>query len=203
MKDRINKAPPMVGDTVLTLPQTFSLRTEDTRRDRRNVEEIVKDLYDKLRAPLASYAYHLVGSTRDAEDLVQVAFIQLFDQLEHDGEIDNLRGWLYRVVHNLAIENVRQHDRRDSLLQKWFVDRGALTPESVESAEDEFIRREEIENALAGLNERERHSLVLRAEGLSYQEIADILEISPKSVSVYLARGLKKFESRHENNNHR
>ena len=173
----------MVGDTVLTLPQTFSLRTEDTRRDRRNVEEIVKDLYDKLRAPLASYAYHLVGSTRDAEDLVQVAFIQLFDQLEHD------------------IENVRQHDRRDSLLQKWFVDRGALTPEPVESAEDDFIRREEIENALAGLNERERHSLVLRAEGLSYQEIADILEISPKSVSVYLARGLKKFESRHENNN--
>jgi RNA polymerase sigma-70 factor (ECF subfamily) len=201
MNDTKNRAGPMVGETVLTLPQTFSLRTEDIRRGRRDVEEVVADLYGKLRTPLVSYVYHLVGTTRDAEDLVQVAFIQLFDQLEHDGEIDNLRGWLYRVVHNLAIEHARQHDRRGSLLQKWFADRGALTPESVESAEEGFIRREQIENALVVLNERERHSLVLRAEGLSYQEIADVLEISVKSVSVYLARGLKKFESKHENNN--
>lgn len=191
----------MTGESVLSLPQTFGLTIEDIRRSRRDVKEVVTELYVKLRAPLVSYVYHLVGSTRDSEDLVQVAFIQLFDQLEHDGEIDNLRGWLYRVVHNLAIEHVRQHDRRGSLLQKWFADRGALTPESVESAEEELIRREQIENALAALNERERHSLVLRAEGLSYQEIAEILEISVKSVSVYLARGLKKFESKHENNN--
>ena len=87
------------------------------------------------------------------------------------------------------------------LLQKWFADRGALSAESVESAEDAFVRREQIETALQMLNERERHSLLLRAEGLSYQEIADILEISVKSVSVYLARGLKKFESKHANNN--
>jgi DNA-binding CsgD family transcriptional regulator len=39
---------------------------------------------------------------------------------------------------------------------------------------------------------------MLRAEGLSYQEIAEVLEISAKSVSVYLARGLRKFENRHE-----
>jgi len=40
---------------------------------------------------------------------------------------------------------------------------------------------------------------MLRVEGLSYQEIADVLETSAKSVSVYLARGLKKFDSRYEN----
>src|SRR5258705_659944 len=198
MNDKINKAVLMTGETVLTLPQSCSLRTEIIRGDRRDVEEFITDLYDKLRVPLLSYVYYLVGSTRDGEDLVQVAFLTLFDQLEHNGEIANVRGWLYRVVHNLAIEHVRRHDRRGSLLQKWFADRGALTPESVESAEDDFIRREQIENALGVLNERERHSLMLRAEGLSYQEIADILEISVKSVSVYLARGLKKFETRYE-----
>jgi len=200
MNEPLDQEAPMTGEGVLTLPQTLSLRTEDIRRGRRGVEEVVTDLYSKLRAPLVSYVYHLVSSTRDAEDLVQVAFIQLFDQLAHNGEIENLGGWLYRVVHNLAIEHVRQHDRRGSLLQQWFADRGALSAESVESAEDAFVRREQIENALAKLNERERHSLLLRAEGLSYQEIADILEISVKSVSVYLARGLKKFESKHENN---
>lgn len=190
----------MIGDSVLALPQTISLRSEDIRRGRRDVREVVNDLYRQLRAPLASYVYHLVGSTRDAEDLVQIAFIQLFEHLEHDGEIENLRAWLYRVVHNLAIDQARQSDRRSSLLEQWFVDRGTLTPDSIESAEEDFIRREQIQNALATLNERERHSLLLRAEGLSYQEIADILEISVKSVSVYLTRGLRKFESKHEYN---
>lgn len=201
MNEPLDEEAPMTGEGALTLPQTESLRTEDIRRGRRGVEEVVTDLYSKLRAPLVSYVYHLVNSTRDAEDVVQVAFLQLFDQLEHDGYIENVRGWLYRVVHNLAIDHVRQHGRRSSLLQQWLADRGALSAESVESAEETFLRREQIENALAMLNERERHSLLLRAEGLSYQEIADILDISVKSVSVYLARGLKKFESKHANNN--
>ena len=48
------------------------------------------------------------------------------------------------------------------------------------------------------LNEKEQRCLMLRAEGLSYQEIADVLETTAKSVSVYLARGLKKFESKNE-----
>ena len=189
----------MIGDTVLALPQTISLRSEDIRRGRRDAREVVNDLYRQLRAPLASYVYHLVGSTRDAEDLVQIAFIQLFDHLEHDGEIENLRAWLYRVVHNLAVDQARQSDRRSTLMQQWFADRGALSPVAVESAEEEFIRREKIEQALATLNERERHALLLRTEGLSYQEIANVLEISVKSVSVYLTRGLKKYESNHEN----
>src|SRR6266545_2390821 len=147
MKDRISKDPPMVGDTVLTLPQTFSLTTEDIRRDRRNVEQVVKDLYGKLRAPLASYAYHLVGSTRDAEDLVQIAFIQLFDQLSLNIEIRNVRGWLFRVVHNLAVENASRLDRREALIQKWLPDRREPVTDS-RSAEDCLIRREQIENAL-------------------------------------------------------
>ena len=60
------------------------------------------------------------------------------------------------------------------------------------------MRQQEIKRALSVLAERERHCLMLRAEGLSYQEIGEVLEISAKSVSVYLARGLKKFETRYE-----
>ena len=128
MNEPLDEEAPMTGEGALTLPQTESLRTEDIRRGRRGVEEVVTDLYGKLRAPLVSYVYHLVNSTRDAEDVVQVAFLQLFDQLEHDGDIENVRGWLYRVVHNLAIDHVRQHGRRSSLLQQWLADRGAFYP---------------------------------------------------------------------------
>ena len=187
----------MDENSVLPLPQTFSLKIEDIRHGSKNVEEVVTDLYARLRPSLLSYIYHLVGSTRDAEDLVQIAFLQLFDHLSQKAGIENLRGWLYRVVYNLAIENARRSDKRESLIQKWFSNRETtLDPHS---AEEELIRREQIEQSLALLNERERHCLMLRAEGLSYQEIAEVLEISAKSVSVYLARGLKKFGPKNEN----
>lgn len=184
-----------MSDTVLPLPQTFSLKLEDLRRTSRSLEDVVTDLYTKLRPSLLSYVYHLAGSTSDAEDLVQIAFLQLFDHLSQKEEVRNLRGWLYRAVHSLAVGQARRADRRESLIKKWFDESGAAEA----SAEEEMIRRVQIEQSLAMLSERERHALMLRAEGLSYQEIAEILETSAKSVSVYLARGLKKFESRYEN----
>src|SRR5688572_18393910 len=107
-------------DETLPLPQPFSLTLDDIRRGP-GVEDVVTELYIKLRPALVSYVYHLVGSTRDAEDVVQITFIQLFDQLNANVEIRNVRGWLYKVVHNLAIEDVRRSGRRETLFNQWLV----------------------------------------------------------------------------------
>lgn len=178
----------------LALPQVLSVKESEALRGNRRIEEIVADLYAKLRPPLVGYVYHIVGSAADAEDLVQVVFLKLFDELTRRAEIQNLRGWLYSVAHNLAINHLRKPGARTIVGLESIADRETKG----RSSEDEMIRREMVEQALAMLNEKERHSLMLRAEGLSYQEIGDVLEISAKSVSVYLARGLKKFESKHE-----
>ena len=183
-----------MGQTkIISLSQVLNVETDDIRREKPDVEKVVENLYLNLRPALLSYVYYLVSSTAEAEDLIQIAFLQFFDQLEQNKEIHNPRAWLYRVVHNLAIEGFRRTGSREKLFQQWLSDKNET---SYESAEDEMIRREQIERSLQILNERERHCLMLRAEGLSYQEIADILEISAKSVSVYLARGLKKIESK-------
>lgn len=183
-------------DEILSLPQTMSLKIEEIRRDNPDAEEIITDLYLKLRSPLVSYVYQLIGTTRDAEDLVQIAFLQLFDQLIEKAEIQNVRGWLYRVVHNLALDYVKQIDRRNTLFKRWFMNDERVIDRR--TAEREVIAREQIEKSLEILNEKERHCLILRTEGLSYREIADVLETTVKSVSVYLARGLKKIESQNE-----
>jgi len=184
----------MEEDQVLPLPRALTLEEVDARRRGQSTEEVVTALYEQLRPSLLSYAYHLTGSTRDAEDLVQIAFVQLFDQLSNRSDIRNLRGWIYRAVHSLAISNARIA-RRHSVIKEWFSDVHTVDPQT---AEQELIQRQEIERALSVLGERERHCLMLRAEGLSYQEIAEVLEVSAKSVSVYLARGLKKFGTQHE-----
>ena len=180
----------------MPLPGAFSLELGDIRGGSPEAADVVTELYTRLRPPLVSYVYHLTGSAREAEDLVQIAFLQLFDGLNNKEQIRNVRAWLYRVVHNLAIDEARQAGRRKALFERWIPDHTDERDER--SAENALIAREQIERALSGLNEREQRCLMLRAEGLSYQEIADVLETTAKSVSVYLARGLKKFESHNE-----
>jgi len=187
--------PVMNRSTALNLVQVLNLESVEASRSS-PLDETIIELYATMRVPLLSYAYQVVGSTGEAEDLVQVAFLRLFDQLRHRTPIQNLRSWLYRVVHNLAIDHLRRQGKEDSAVTEWLTHRTLETVPN--SAEDDLIQRQRIAGSLELLNLREKRCLMLRAEGLSYKEIGDVLSISAKAVSVYLARGLKKFEVRNE-----
>ena len=184
----------MGEEHILDFSQVAGIEQADHQRQNQRLEETVVELYATMRPPLLGYAYHVVGSTGEAEDLVQNAFLKLFDQLKRDAKIQNLRSWLYRVVHNLAIDHARKKGVHESLNAEWLSQR--VRSDSSGSAEDDLIRQQRIALSLKSLNERERQCLMLRAEGLTYAEIGDVLGVSAKAVSVYLARGLKKFEGR-------
>ena len=180
-----------MGQTgIITLSSILSSDKEDLKRDQPDTEKVVTDLYIKLRPALLSYVYHLVNSGTDAEDLIQLAFIHLFENLNRNVVIQNPRAWLYRVVHNFAINGVKQLSKREVLLQEWVKERDEIQ----ESPEEDLVRRNQIEKLLEILNERERFCLMLRSEGLSYREIGEVLEIDAKSV-VFISR-IKKFRSK-------
>jgi len=184
----------MGQEQIFNLSQALGLEQAESHRKSQPLEEQVVELYATMRPPLLGYAYHMAGSTGDAEDLVQDAFLKLFDQLKRDTKILNLRSWLYRVVHNMAIDCARRKGIQESLGAEWLSQR--ILNEAPRSAEDDLIQQQRVALCLKALNERERHCLMLRAEGLSYTEIGEVLGISQKAVSVYLVRGLKKFEVR-------
>lgn len=184
----------MPQERTLKLTQILGFeRAENQRRDE-HLEETVVELFATMRPSLLGYAYQVVGSTGEGEDLVQMAFLKLFDQLRREAQILNVRSWLYRVVHNLAIDHIRRKGIHEVAVATWLNQQNQAEPER--SAEDDLIRHQLIAKSMEVLNERERYCLTLRAEGLSYQEIGDVLGISAKAVSVYLTRGLKKFEVR-------
>jgi len=185
----------MGQEQVLSLSKVLGSTQAENHRASGHLEEKVVELYATMRQPLLGYAYHVVGSSGEAEDLVQNAFLKLFDQLKRDAKILNMRSWLYRVVHNMAIDQARRKGFHDALNAEWLSRQILNNP--VPSSEDDLIRRQRIALCLKALNERERRCLMLRAEGLTYAEIGDILGVSEKAVSVYLVRGLKKFEVRH------
>jgi len=186
----------MGQENIFHLSHALGFGQAEKHRKSQHLEEQVVELYATMRPPLLGYAYHVVGSSGEAEDLVQNAFLKLFDQLRRDAKILNLRSWLYRVVHNMAIDHSRRRGIHEALNAEWLSQK--MMSDSPRSAEDDLIQRQRITLSLKALNERERHCLMLRAEGLSYMEIGDVLGVSEKSVSVYLSRGLKKFEVRNE-----
>jgi RNA polymerase sigma-70 factor (ECF subfamily) len=186
----------MGQEHILHRTEMFGAECAETPRRGNSLEESIVELYATMRPSLLGYAYQVIGSAGEGEDLVQMAFLKLFDQLQRKAEILNVRSWLYRVVHNLAIDHIRRRGIHELACAEWL---SARTMSDVpRSTENDLIVQEQIANSLQVLNERERHCLMLRAEGLSYQEIGDVLGISQKAVSVYLARGLKKFEVRNE-----
>src|ERR1700722_120059 len=67
--------------------------------------ETMEGLFAALESPLLNYALRLTGASNTAEDLVQEAFMKLQEQF---GEVREPRRWLYRTVHNLALNQQRQ-----------------------------------------------------------------------------------------------
>jgi len=149
-------------------------------------------LYHELRKPLLRYLAGLGLSADDAQDVVQDAFLQLHKHLTERGAQENIRGWLFRVVHNDARNRQSSYDRRfgRSLEPDFDSVSIGLTPEQT-VLEKEKLRR--LGNAMLSLTPCERECLLLRASGLRYREIADVLDLSISTVGDMVDRAIRKL----------
>jgi len=103
-----------------------------------------------------------------------------------------LRVWMFRVATNLIRDTARQSANRRRILS------GSPLPEPVPSPDVETERQEKIREvrvALEKLAPRDREVLLLRQEGFSYKEIAQVVNVAPTSVGTLLARALERFAS--------
>jgi RNA polymerase sigma-70 factor (ECF subfamily) len=127
--------------------------------------------------------------------MVQDAFLNLHRHLASGGSQVNIRSWLFRVAHNGARNRQQSYDRRfgkplDPDLDSISDD---ATPEQV-VLEKEKLRR--LGEAILLLTDSERECLLLRAGGLRYREIAEVLEIPTSTVGDTVDRAIKKLAER-------
>jgi RNA polymerase sigma-70 factor (ECF subfamily) len=108
-------------------------------------------------------------------------FLSLFRNLQQGRSQRNLRAWTFRVAHNQALR--RRNQERIGGQQQ--VDEGVsledLVPDTNPSPEDQAAsnqRRQRVLAVVSALPEQDRRCLILRAEGLRYREIAEVLDIS-------------------------
>lgn len=155
-------------------------------------EREVIELFDELRIPLLRYLASFPLAMHDAEDVIQDAFLSLFRHLRCGKSIQSLRGWLFRAVHNLALKR-RLRSRMDPesgaslLVAENCIADCALNPEDQLAANR---MRQRLNAVVCALPEQHRWCLYLRAEGLRYREIGEILNMSLGAVCGSLQRSL-------------
>jgi RNA polymerase sigma-70 factor (ECF subfamily) len=160
------------------------------------LEEKITRLFDELREPVWRYLLCRGVSPTEADEIVQETFLRLYRHLHPGGREDNLRGWVFRVAHNISINELKS--RRFLVLsgsEQW----AELNTSSIDPApgpEERLLRKERMVRAhaaISALSEQQKQCLYLRAEGFRYREIADILGVTISTVAEFLRRAIKKL----------
>jgi RNA polymerase sigma-70 factor (ECF subfamily) len=160
------------------------------------LENEVIRLFDEFRDRLLRYALSFGLSVHDGEEIIQDVFLSLYRHLQLGRSRKNLRGWLFRVVHNLALKHrlaahrVRETVPSDGSLMEKQIDLSPNPEEQLAAVQ----RQNRLRAVLQALPERDQCCLHLRAEGLRYREIADVLGMSLGAVSISLTRSLARLE---------
>jgi RNA polymerase sigma-70 factor (ECF subfamily) len=154
-------------------------------------EQQVVQLFDQLRNPLMRYLLAFGLSAQDGEEVIQEAFLALLQHLMRGKGRQNLRGWIFRVAHNLGLKRALARTREAAVTTL-----AAARSDPGENPEEQLLssqRHKRLQAVLRALPEQDQCCLALRGEGLRYREIAEVLDMSLASVSASLTRSLARL----------
>ena len=152
-------------------------------------ELIVKQHWRKV----FNVAYKFVGKHDQAEDLTQDVFLKIFKSLNTFDRRANFQTWLISVSRNLCIDHYRSVRKERETIDR-DIDASELTPTSREPGPVAALEQQDrvalLKRALASLPDTLRAAVVLRdLQELSYQEIADRLQLAEGTVKSRINRG--------------
>ena len=196
----------MAGNYYLNLNSNLSAEQEALLEDHRLVsglqagdEAAYEQLIERFQSPVYNLAYRLLNDQADASDVSQEVFLKIFRNVGQFRGDSSLRTWVYRIAVNESHNRRRwlfRHRRGETGIEDTFEDsEGREKPlmDAGETPYDFTMNREAqglLEDALAEINPVFRTALVLReVEDMSYEEIADILEVSLGTVKSRIVRG--------------
>lgn len=146
--------------------------------------------FDDVFPALYRYCHRLTGDADAAEDVAQEAFVRFLDR-EVDGPPRALRVWVFKVATHLIRDRHRVGENRKRLLEAH-----PVRPSAPEGPERGLERREAVaavRAVLDTLDERDRQLLLMREEGFSYKDMAEVVGVKPTSVGTLLARAQGRF----------
>ena len=184
----------------LTLVQTVADRCSafDLRRSGQ-LEAKVTELFNLLHRPVLRYVLAILGDRGTAEDVTQDVFLRLYVSLRRGEDIVHIRAWVFQVAYRLTLDVMRATRKVEFVPDDVAVLAFGSMPDPSANPEENLLRHEQSDELLAAfhrLSPQERNCLNLRAEGLSYGEIASVLGIRSSSVGNFLPRGICKIRKK-------
>jgi RNA polymerase sigma-70 factor, ECF subfamily len=168
---------------------THELLAACRRGDREAFEEVVR----RTHRHVYTQALRLVGDRQEAEDVAQEAYLRVFRGLAGFRGDAQFETWLYRIVSNAAMSQLRKRSRFGELILD-SSEEPREHPSSVQLAE-EAVDRDSLTKALDSLPPSLRVVVILKdVYGLSCKEIGDQIEVSEGAVKVRLHRARKRLK---------
>lgn len=148
-------------------------------------QDALRELMDAHWEPLVAFARRTLGGVGDPEDMAQTAFVRLWARRHRLDEAGSLKALLYTIVRNASLDEIRRRRRRDLAQEGARAPAPPRTPyEDVQGAELQRLAAA----AVARLPERRREVFrLVREEGLSYREVADVMDLSPQTVANHMS----------------
>ena len=180
----------------------MALRDPDVRvmlRVRADEPGAFEELVELFQRRLVAVMAHVVGDPTEAEDLAQEAFLRVYRARKKYRPRSKFSTWLFTIANNLALNSLRARQRKP-VVPLATTDSGPLGPRPQEqlvrdhrSGPMQKVQRQElagvIQEALAGLGERQRVAVVLnKFEDMNYAEIAEVMGLTTKAVKSLLSR---------------
>jgi RNA polymerase sigma-70 factor (ECF subfamily) len=158
-------------------------------------ETEIQRLYDGHAQPLFAFLLNFTRDDADTRDLLQDIFVKLAREPGPLAGVRDERAFLIRLAHNAAVDLMRRRDTRDRTKENFAAEKiSSFAP--VDDPDETFFRRE-LSEALAELPPEQRAVVHLKLwEGLTFEEIAAALEISPNTAASRYRYGLDKLRDR-------
>lgn len=148
--------------------------------DREAIEELVM----RYQKQIYAFVYRIINDQEEAKDLTQKIFLKAFNSIGGFRQEASFKTWLYQIAINTSLSQRKQNMKREkeTELQEALIG----GQEGVLSLVIEKERKDYIKKALAGLPERQRLTIILRAyEGLSCKDTAEIMGCSEGTVKAH------------------
>ena len=160
-----------------------------------------EDLLSLYQGPIYGFVYRLLDDSADAPDVTQEIFLKVFRKIEGFRGECTLKTWIYRIA-------VHEASNRRRWFSRWRRNETPMDGDDIwnmvrdpsDTPYDSLQKREQrdlVDEALRGVDERLRTAVVMRdLQGLSYNEIAETLEISLGTVKSRILRGREALKTR-------
>lgn len=149
------------------------------------------NFYEEYFPIIFRYVFRFVGNYQEAEQITQQVFVNLYEYLNNNSEIEYPKKYVYRIAHNICINFLRRKKKSDELM---------INPNSVVCSDcsdyGKTAKKQRtilLREAILKLPLRDQKCLFLYKEGFSYSEIAHSTGIKQTSISKILSRAIERL----------